>query len=86
MIKPRSQPSHFKPQAEAQPWKDEGKFNVHSLDSFNPMSVESQLPVTPMGSVTPSAVEGRGSKVGIFAVHVHPVHACLAAETWLQQP
>ena len=41
MIKPRSQPSHFKlqAQAEAQPWKDEGKFHAHSSDSFNPMNV-----------------------------------------------
>ena len=65
MIKPRSQPSHFKlqTQAEAQPWKSEGKFQVHSSDSFNLMNVESKLPVTPMGSVTPPAAEDRGSKV-----------------------
>ena len=54
MIKPRSQPSHFKLQAEAQPWKDEGKFHSHSSESFNPMNVDSQLPVVSMGSVTPT--------------------------------
>ena len=63
MIKPRSQPSHFKLQAEAQPWNFEGKFNLHSSDSFNLMNVESMLPVTPMGSVTPPATRDRGSKV-----------------------
>ena len=66
MIKLRSQPSHFELQPEAQPWNSEGKFNVHSSDSFNPMSVDSQLPVTPMGSVTPSTVGDRGSKVRIL--------------------
>ena len=68
MIKPRSQPSHFElqAQAEAQPWKDEGKFHAHSSDSFNPMIVESQLPVTPMRSMTPPAVQDRGSKVRIL--------------------
>ena len=52
MIKPRSQPSHFELQAEAQPWNSEGKFFSRSSDSFNPMNVESMLPVTPMGSAT----------------------------------
>ena len=65
MIKPRSQPSHFELQAEAQPWNNEGKFNAHSSDSFNPMNMESKLLVTPMGSVTPPAINDRGSKVGI---------------------
>ena len=64
MIKPRSRPSHFKLQAEAQPWNFEGKFCAHSSDSFNPMNVESMLPVTPMGSVTPLATKDRDSKVG----------------------
>ena len=41
MIKPRSQPSHFKLQAEAQPWNFEGKFSSRSSDSFNLMKVES---------------------------------------------
>ena len=63
MIKPWSQPSHFKLQAEAQPWNFEGKYCSHSSDSFNPMNVESMLPVTPMGSVTPPATRDRGSKV-----------------------
>ena len=65
MIKPRSQPSHFELQAEAQPWKSEGKFQVCSSESFNLMSVDSQLPVAPMESVTPPAVDDRASKVGI---------------------
>ena len=30
MIKPRSLPSHFELQAEAQPWNFEGKANSHS--------------------------------------------------------
>ena len=63
MIKPRSQPSHFKLQAEAQPWNSEGKFCSHSSDSLNLMTVESMLPVTPMGSVTPPATKDRDSKV-----------------------
>ena len=63
MIKPRSLPSHFKLQAEAQPWNFEGKANSHSSDSFNQMKVESMLPVTPMASVTTPASKDRGSKV-----------------------
>ena len=64
MIKPRSQPSHFELQAEAQPWNFEGKFSSHSSDSFNQTKVESMLPVTPMESVTPPATKDRDSKVG----------------------
>ena len=64
MIKSRSQPSYFKLQAEAQPWNFEGKFCSCSSDSFNSMTVESMLPVTPMGSVTPPATSDRDSKVG----------------------
>ena len=64
MIKPRSQPSHFELQAEAQPWNFEGKFSSHSLESFNLMNVEAMLPVTPMGSVIPPATKDRGSTVG----------------------
>ena len=64
MIKPRSQPSHFELQAEAQPWNFEGKFCSHSSDSFNLIDVESMLPVTPMGSVTPLATKDRDSTVG----------------------
>ena len=66
MIKPRSQPSHFELQAEAQPWNSEGNFHMHSSDSFNPMNVESKLPVAPMGGVTPPATRDRDSKVGIL--------------------
>ena len=64
MIKPRSLPSHFELQAEAQPWNFEGKTNSYSLDSFNQMKVESMLPVTPMASVTTLVTKDRGSKVG----------------------
>ena len=63
MIKPRSLPSHFELQAEAQPWNFEGKISSHSSDSFNPLKMESMLPVTPMESVTPPATKDRGSKV-----------------------
>ena len=52
MIKPRSLPSHFKLQAEAQPLNFEGKTNSHSFDSFNQLNGHSMLPVTPMTSVT----------------------------------
>ena len=64
MIKPRSLPSHFELQAEAQPWNFEGKTNSHSFDSFNQLNGNSMLPVTPMTSVTTSATIDRGSKVG----------------------
>ena len=63
MIKPRSLPSHFKLQAEAQPWSFEGKTNSHSFDSFNQLNGNSMLPVTPMTSVTTSATTDRDSKV-----------------------
>ena len=64
MIKPRSLPSHFELQAEAQPWNFEGKLSSCSSDSFNQMKVESMLAVTPMESVTTPATKDRGSKVG----------------------
>ena len=64
MIKPRSIPSHFELQAEAQPWNFEGKISSHSSDSFNPLKMESMLPVTPMESVTIPATKDRGIKVG----------------------
>ena len=64
MIKPRSLPSHFKLQAEAQPWNFEGKISSCSSDSFNLLKMESMLPVTPMASVTIPATKDRGSKVG----------------------
>ena len=64
MIKPRSLPSHFKLQAEAQPWNFEGKTNSHSYDSFDQLNGNSMLPVTPMTSVTTPATTDRDSKVG----------------------
>ena len=63
MIKPRSLPSHFKLQAEAQPWNFEGETNSHSYDSFNQLNGNSVLPVTPMASVTTPATTDRDSKV-----------------------
>ena len=63
MIKPRSQPSHFELQAEAQPWNFEGKTNSCSFDSFNQLNGQSMLPATPMTSVTTPATVDRGSKV-----------------------
>ena len=63
MIKPRSLPSHFELQAEAQPGNFEGKANSCSFDSFNQLNGNSVLPVTPMTRVTTSATIDRGSKV-----------------------
>ena len=63
MIKPRSQPSHFELQAEAQPRNFEGQTNSHSFDSFNQLNEHSMLPVMPMTSVTTPATIDRGSKV-----------------------
>ena len=63
MIQPRSQPSHFELQAEAQLGNFEGKANSHSFDSFNQLNGHSVLPVTLMGSVTPPATRDRDSKV-----------------------
>ena len=64
MIKPRSLPSHFKLQTEAQPWNFEGQFSSHSSGSLNQMNVEPMLPVTPKESVTPPATKDGDSKVG----------------------
>ena len=63
MIKPRSLPSHFELQAEAQPWNFEGKLSSHFSDSFNQMKVESMLPVAPMENATTPATKDRDSKV-----------------------
>ena len=63
MIKPRSQPSHFELQAEAQPGNFEGKTNSCCFDSFNQLKGNSMLPVTPMASVTTPATIDRGSKI-----------------------
>ena len=64
MTKPWSLPSHLKLQAEAQPWNFEGKISSCSLDSFNPLKIESMLPITPIESVTPPATKDRDSEVG----------------------
>ena len=63
MIKPRSQPSHFELQAEAQPGNFEGKSYARSSDSFDQLNGQSVLPVTLMVSVTTPATVDRGSKV-----------------------
>ena len=63
MIKPRSLPSHFELQAEAQQRNFEGETNSHSCASFNQLNEQSMLPVTPMASVTKPATVDRGSKV-----------------------
>ena len=63
MIKPRSLPSHFELQAEAQQRNFEGDANSHSCDSFSQLNEQSMLPVTPMTSVTTPATVDRGSKV-----------------------
>ena len=64
MIKPRSLPSHFELQAEAQQRNFEGDANSHSCDSFRQLNEQSMLPVTPMTSVTTPATIDRDSKVG----------------------
>ena len=63
MIKPRSLPSPFELQAEAQQRNFEGETNSHSCESFNQLNGQSMLPVTPMASVTKPATVDRGSKV-----------------------
>ena len=64
MIKPRSLPSHFELQAEAQQRNFEGETNSCSCESFSQLNGQSMLPVTPMVSVTNPATVNRGSKVG----------------------
>ena len=54
MIKPRSLPSHFELQAEAQQRNFEGETNSHSCASSSQLNEQSMLPVTPMASVTNS--------------------------------
>ena len=63
MIKPRSLPSHFELQAEAQQRNFEEETNSHSCESFSQLNGQSMLPVTPMASVTNPATVDRGSKV-----------------------
>ena len=63
MIKPRSLPSHFELQAEAQQRNFEGETNSHSCESFSQLNGQSMLPVTPMASVANPATVDRGSKV-----------------------
>ena len=63
MIKPRSSPSHFELQAEAQQRNFEGETNSHSFESFNQLNGQSMLPVAPMVSVTKPATIDRGRKV-----------------------
>ena len=63
MIKPRSLPSHFELQAEAQQRNFEGETNSHSSESFSQLSEQSMLPVTLMASVARPATVDKGSKV-----------------------
>ena len=63
MIKPRSSPSHFELQAEAQQRNFEGKTYSHYSDSFDQLNGQSMFPVTPMASVATPATIDRGSKV-----------------------
>ena len=63
MIKPRSLPSHFELQAEAQQRNFGGETNSHSCESFRQLNEQSMLPVTPMASVTKPATVDRDSKV-----------------------
>ena len=64
MIKPRSLPSPFKLQAEAQPWNFEGKTNSHSYDSFNQLNGNLNVACLHQWvSVTTPATTDRDSKV-----------------------
>ena len=64
MIKPRSLPSHFELQAEAQQRNFEGETSSHSHTSFNQLNGQSMLPVMPTTSVTTPATIDRDSQVG----------------------
>ena len=63
MIKPRSLPSHFELQAEAQQRNFEGETSSRSHTSFNQLNGQSMLPVMPMTSVTTPATIDRDSQV-----------------------
>ena len=63
MIKPRSLPSHFELQAEAQQRNFEGDANSCFCDSFRQLNGQSMLPVMPMTSVTTPATINRDSQV-----------------------
>ena len=64
MIKPRSLPSHFELQAEAQQRNFEGDANSCFCDSFRQLNGQSMLPVMPMTSVTTPTTINRDSQVG----------------------
>ena len=64
IIKPRSLPSHFEFQAEAQQRNFKGETSSHSHSSFNQLNGQSMLPVMPMTSVTTPATIDRDSQVG----------------------
>ena len=63
MIKPRSLPSHFELQAEAQLRNFEGDANSCSYSPFNQLNGQSMLPIMPMTSVTTPATIDRDSQV-----------------------
>ena len=75
MIKPRSLPSHFELQAEAQQRNFEGETNSHSCESFNQLNEQSKLPVTSMVSVTTPATIDRSSKVSETANPINSTKA-----------
>ena len=64
MIKPRSLPSHFELQVEAQQRNFEGETSSRSQTSFNQLNGQSMLPVMPTTSVTTPATIDRDSQVG----------------------
>ena len=53
MIKPRSQPSYFKLEAEGKEWKSTGIISPHSHQPFNSMLPAPELPALPMDSLVP---------------------------------
>ena len=57
MIKPRSLPSHFELQAEAQQRNFEGETSSRSHSSFNQLNGQSMLPVTPTSVTTPATID-----------------------------
>ena len=72
MIKPRSSPSHFELQAEAQQRNFEGETNSCSFESFNQLNGQSMLPVAPMVSVTKPATIDRDTPAYCERSHLQP--------------
>ena len=53
MIKPRSQPSYFKLEAEGKEWNSTGIIPPRSYEPFNPMLPAPELPALPMDNLVP---------------------------------